>query len=183
MGSAAKTCCSTGVGRAPVAMSRFMRRLQKVHRVAVTPVDEFRTSKVCHACLQAQLYHLRLRDPETGRREAHWQLKACPLCRNPGSSGPRVWQRDFNGAANIRSCFLAEDCGPKLAARRSCLLSRTISTLVRGARTHALAATSPVHRGVRRSHPPSYVPCYGVSRAVWNYQTSCKSLSDNCRPA
>jgi hypothetical protein len=61
MGSAAKTCCSTGFGHAPVAMSRFVRRPQKVHRAAVTPVDEFRTSKVCRACLRAQLYHLRLR--------------------------------------------------------------------------------------------------------------------------
>ena len=126
MGSAAKTCCSTGFGHAPVAMSRFMHRLQKVHRVAVTPVDEFRTSKVCHACLQAQLYHLRLRDPETGRRKAHWQLKACPLCRNPGNSGPRVWQRDFNGAANIRTCFLAEARGglrPEALRRGSAQLS------------------------------------------------------------
>jgi hypothetical protein len=47
-------------------MSRFMHRLQKVHRVAVTLVDEFRTSKVCYACLQAQLYHLRLRDTRPG---------------------------------------------------------------------------------------------------------------------
>jgi hypothetical protein len=172
MGSAAKTCCSMGFGHAPVAMSRFVRRPQKVHRVAVTLVDEFRTSKVCHARLQAQLYDLKLRDPETGRREAHWQLKACLLCRNPRNSGPRAWQRDFNGAANIHSYFLAEDCGPKPcgAARRSCLLSRTISTLVRGAGTHALAATSSVRRGVRRSHPFRM----SLLRAVWNYRTACK---------
>jgi hypothetical protein len=48
-----------------------------------------------------------------------------------GNSGPRVWQCDFNGAANIRSCFLAEARGelrPE-ALRRGCLLTRSISTL------------------------------------------------------
>jgi hypothetical protein len=125
-GSAAKTCCSTGFGHAPVAMSRFGRRLQKVHRVAATLADEFRTSKVCCTCLQAQLYHLRLRDPETGRRKPHWQLKARPLCRNPGKSGPRAWQRDFNGAVDIRSYFLAEARGelrPEALRRGSARLS------------------------------------------------------------
>ncbi len=94
--------------------------------MAVTLVDEFRTSKVCRAFLRAHLYHLRLRDRETGRRKAHWQLKVCPLCRNPGSSGPRAWQRDFNGAANICSCFLAEARGglrPEALRRGSAQLS------------------------------------------------------------
>ncbi len=42
-----------------------------------------------------------------------------------------MWQCDFNGAANIRSCFLAEARGelrPE-ALRRGCLLTRSISTL------------------------------------------------------
>ena len=91
-----------------------------------TLADEFRTSKVCHARRQARPYRLRLEEPESGRRKAHWQLKACPLCRNPGNSGSRVRQRDFNGAADIRSRLLAEARGelrPEALRRGSARLS------------------------------------------------------------
>ncbi len=62
-----------------------------------------------------------LSQPQAPPRRAHgwpptepkaaFQLQACPLGRNPGSSGPRLRQRDFNGAADSRSCFLAEARG------------------------------------------------------------------------
>jgi hypothetical protein len=93
--------CSTGFGHAPASQSRLHWRMVHVHKIAVTTVDEFRTSRVCHRCQAAQLY------PTKSHGERLWKLRCCPKCRNTGGTGPLVMHRDYNAAMNIRACFLA----------------------------------------------------------------------------
>jgi hypothetical protein len=101
----AANACSTGFGHASAPQGRFAWRLAKVHKISLTMVDEFRTSQVCHQCHVARLYKAKV----DGRKA--WQLEACPNCRNVKGTGPRVWHHDFNGAMNIRYCFLEAIAG------------------------------------------------------------------------
>jgi hypothetical protein len=104
LGSAA-AYCSLGRGHDSVSMSRFRWRLEKVHNIAVTLVDEFRTSQNCSACRVARLYEVKVKE------KSCWALKACPCCRNSSGTGPKVWHRDLNAAFNIRACFYARAAG------------------------------------------------------------------------
>ena len=104
LGSAA-AYCSLARGHDSVSMSRFRWRMEKVHNIAVTLVDEFRTSKNCSTCRVARLYEVKV------KKRSCWALKACPCCRNSSGTGPKVWHRDLNAAFNIRACFYARTAG------------------------------------------------------------------------
>ena len=75
------------------------------NNIAVTLVDEFRTSQNCSACRVARLYEVKVKE------KSYWALKACPCCRNSSGTGPKVWHRDLNAAFNIRACFYAQAAG------------------------------------------------------------------------
>lgn len=111
LGSAA-ACCSSGRGHASAPLGRLRWRLEKVHKIDVTLIDEFRTSQNCSTCREARLYSVRMTDRVRGICQPSWVLKACPMCRNTAGTGPKVWHRDLNAALNIRACFYA------LAARK-----------------------------------------------------------------
>lgn len=111
LGSAA-ACCSSGRGHDSAPLGRFRWRLEKVHKINVTLIDEFRTSQNCSACRQARLYPVKMTDRLRGRvHQPSWVLKACPSCRNTAGTGPRIWHRDVNAALNIRACFYAQVAG------------------------------------------------------------------------
>ena len=138
--------------------------------MAVTLVDQFRTSKICHACLQAHLYHLRLRDPETGRRKAHWHLKAWPLCRNPGSSGPRA---RGNANSTARPTFAAASW--RRLARTAAEALRRGSARLSSDQRHSARSSPTEEQGHAPSRPlalfigergglaPFICPCYRLS--------------------
>ena len=97
--------CSTGFGHAAAPQGRLRFRMEKVHRISVTMIDEFRTSQVCSMCRSARLYKAKLH----GRRS--WILEACPNCRNRTATGPQILHHDLHGAMNIRHIFLEQSAG------------------------------------------------------------------------
>jgi hypothetical protein len=94
--------CSTGFGHASAPQSRLRFRLEKVHHIPVTMIDEFRTSQVCSCCMAARLYKAK------AHGERRWNLEACPNCRNTKGTGPKIMHHDLHGAMNIRTIFLDE---------------------------------------------------------------------------
>jgi hypothetical protein len=97
--------CSTGFGHASAPQGRLRFRLEKVHRVAVTMIDEFRTSQVCSMCRNARLYKAKAHGKRT------WVLEACPNCRCRSGTGPQILHHDLHGAMNIRHIFLEQMAG------------------------------------------------------------------------
>ena len=97
--------CSTGFGHASSPQARLLHRLEKVHRVKVTMIDEFRTSQVCSCCNIARLYKTKVH----GKRR--WILESCPNCRNDAGTGPKILHHDLHGAMNIRKIFLEQMAG------------------------------------------------------------------------
>jgi len=112
----ASKVCSTGFGHASSPQCRLRFRLEKVHKVHVTMIDEFRTSQVCSCCQEARLYKTKVH----GRR--HWVLESCPNCRNNYGTGPKILNHDLHGAMNIRSIFLEQMAG---RARPQCFTRGT----------------------------------------------------------
>ena len=105
VGLGAAKVCSTGFGHASAPQGRLRFRLEKVHRVSVTMIDEFRTSQVCSVCRCARLYKAKVHGKKT------WILEACPNCRNRAATGPQVLHHDLHGAMNIRHLFLEQMAG------------------------------------------------------------------------
>lgn len=102
VGLGAAKVCSTGFGHASAPQGRLRFRLEKVHGVSVTMIDEFRTSQVCSTCRIARLYKAKVHGKKS------WILEACPNCRNRTATGPRILHHDFHGAMNIRHIFLEQ---------------------------------------------------------------------------
>lgn len=117
--------CSTGFGHASSPQARLLHRLEKVHKVKVTMIDEFRTSQVCSCCNRARLYKTKVR----GKRR--WRLESCPNCRNDAGTGPKILHHDLHGAMNIRTIFLEQIAGrgrPQCFTRGTERLSNLPST-------------------------------------------------------
>ena len=102
VGLGAAKVCSTGFGHASAPQGRLRFRMEKVHRINVTMIDEFRTSQVCSMCRIARLYKAK----HHGRKT--WILEACPNCRCRNDTGPKILHHDFHGAMNIRHIFLEQ---------------------------------------------------------------------------
>jgi len=117
--------CSTGFGHASSPQARLLHRLEKVHKVEVTMIDEFRTSQVCSCCNLARLYKSKVH----GKRR--WVLESCPNCRNDAGTGPKILHHDLHGAMNIRKIFLEGVAGsgrPQCFTRGTDKLSNLPST-------------------------------------------------------
>ena len=80
----------------PKSGVKRLKRALRSYGVTVVMVDEFRTSKTCSAC------HCTVENVSYRGVRCHEVVR----CQNTVQPCRIYWQRDFNAARNIRSCFM-----------------------------------------------------------------------------